>query len=362
MNLLTELSDQQRDVLSEIQSFVKGGSNVARYMTIMGLAGTGKTTCAAHFARSRPSVILAAPTGKAAAVLRAKTGLDVRTIHQVIYDFKGLVEDEDDPERKRRRPTFEPKGVHLGGEIVVCDEVSMIGTAMARDLLATRARIIAFGDPGQLPPVKDRSFFIDPDVELTEIHRQALESAVIRQAHAIRAGHGYEDDGPDFRVVGGWSDEILRTHDIALCWRNNTRRRLNVYRRKAFGFNGSTLFAGEPVMCLRNDHTERLYNGQVYTLAKDRRPGEDLILDRGDGGRACVLNAVIEGIDPKFDAYEEDDSPYAVAYAATVHKAQGDQWKRVLWVDEMNGECGDYRKWAYTAVTRAEKSVTVVKL
>ena len=347
-------------------------------MTVLGLAGTGKTIVAAHLAQTRPTAVLATPTGKSASVLRARTGLDVQTIHQTIYNFRGMVDDEES-RTKKLRPVFEPKQIRLGGKVVIIDEVSMVGKTMAMDLLATGARIVAFGDPGQLPPVKDRPFFDVPDVELMEIHRQAAGSPVIQQAHAVRAGRGYQAQGEEFRILSQAGDERylpvisreywdrsdrkqeLLNHDVILCWRNLTRRCLNVYRRQAFGYFGKTLRQGEPVMCLRNDHERGLYNGQIYTLVQDRAPDEELVLDRGDGRHVIVDNAVVEGIDIAFDLQNEDDNPYALAYAATVHKAQGDQWDRILWVDEMPPDQVDYKKWAYTAITRAIKSVTVVK-
>ena len=75
-------------------------------------------------------------------------------------------------------------------ELIVLDEVSMVGEEMARDLLAFGKPILVLGDPGQLPPIKgDGAFTRDaPDVMLTEIHRQAGESAIIRLATLARQG------------------------------------------------------------------------------------------------------------------------------------------------------------------------------
>ena len=65
-------------------------------------------------------------------------------------------------------------------------------------MLRTGCKVIACGDPGQLSPVNDERYFVRPDAQLTEIHRQALDSAIIRQAHHVRAGRGYTMDGDDF--------------------------------------------------------------------------------------------------------------------------------------------------------------------
>ena len=81
-------------------------------------------------------------------------------------------------------------------KLLVLDEVSMVGPEMARDLLAFGKPILVLGDPGQLPPVKGEGAFNtdEPDVLLTEVHRQAGDSAIIRlatwrargQAHSLR--------------------------------------------------------------------------------------------------------------------------------------------------------------------------------
>ena len=73
-------------------------------------------------------------------------------------------------------------------KLIVLDEVSMVGAEMAHDLLAFGKPILVLGDPGQLPPIKGDGAFTsdDPDVMLTEIHRQAGESAIIRLATLAR--------------------------------------------------------------------------------------------------------------------------------------------------------------------------------
>jgi exodeoxyribonuclease V len=84
--------------------------------------------------------------------------------------------------------------------LIVLDEVSMVGEEMARDLLAFGKPILVLGDPGQLPPIKGEGAFTEaaPDVMLTEIHRQAGESAIIRLATMARQGqpipYGEHDD------------------------------------------------------------------------------------------------------------------------------------------------------------------------
>ena len=352
------LTSEQERVADAIETFLARPRANKRYFTFHGLAGVGKTHLLTTVARKHPASVLCSFTGKAASVLRNRSGLDVKTLHSAIYDFLGTKEDEEG----KKQPIFSSKeDAGLGGVIVFLDECSSVGVRLAEDLLATNARVIACGDPGQLGPVRDSQFFEDADFTLTEIHRQALESAVIRQAHRVRAGHEYRPDGSDFTVLEKWTPAELIDADVLLCWRNATRRLLNGAKRHALGIKGKTLLAGEPVMCLRNDHRLKIYNGEIYPLAADRAPGEDAIIQTS-GGPLPIQNVTVEGADPEFDDLRdvEEMTPFALAYAATVHKFQGSEAPNVLLVDEH--PMGDaWKQLTYTGITRAAKRVTVVR-
>lgn len=346
-----------------IEEFIRDPTPYRSYFVLHGLAGTGKTFCMALLAARYRDASLAAFTGKAASVLRARTsaGSRVSTLHSLLFDFRGLAEADD---RNRRDPIFVAKGVELPQRVILVDECSSIGERMASDLLATGARVVACGDPGQLPPVKDAQFFTDPDDTLEVIHRQALDSAIIRQAHRVRNEGCYEADGDDFRVIPFADTFELLDHDVLLCWRNATRKKLNDKKRAALRIDGS-LRAGEPVMCLRNNHRLGLYNGAIYELARDRDPDDPGSVVYGDDAtvgrrpRIDVELMTVEG-DPEFIEKQYDDSwmPFALAYASTVHKFQGSESPKVLLFDE----CTQNRiPFLYTGITRAAKSCTVVK-
>ena len=108
-------------------------------------------------------------------------------------------------------------------ELIVLDEVSMVGDDMARDLLAFGKPILVLGDPGQLPPIKGEGAFTEaqPDVMLTEIHRQAAESAIIRLATMARQGQPIPYGAHDALVwkmrrsdVGAGADAARRSGDL----------------------------------------------------------------------------------------------------------------------------------------------------
>ena len=91
---------------------------------------------------------------------------------------------------KKPRFALNPQSDAAHARLIVLDEVSMVGEEMARDLMSFGKPILVLGDPGQLPPINGEGAFTNdaPDVMLTEIHRQAGESAIIRLATMARQG------------------------------------------------------------------------------------------------------------------------------------------------------------------------------
>ena len=246
---------------------------------------------------------------------------------------------------------------------VLVHNCGTVGSRLGEDLLATGARVIACGDPYQLRPVRDSRFFEDEDDSLTEVHRQAWDSAIIRQAHAVKDGDEYQADGEDFRVISKaeLTKGDLTFGGIALCWRNLTRQRLNLSRRRALGYGGPALEVGEPVMILKNDHRLRVFNGEIYAVQTRRPLGEDLQIQDATGRSVVLRNVTVEGIDADFETrrYEDDWTPVCLAYATTVHKFIGSEDQEVLFVDEYVGN--ERQNFVYTALTRAAKRILIVQ-
>lgn len=352
------LTDEQSRIADDVERFLADRSGARNVMTVFGLAGTGKTHLLAELARRHPLSRPCAPTGRAASVLRGRVGRDVETVHSLIYDYLGSVEDD----RQRQRPVFGAKSdAGINGITVFLDEAPMVGARLAEDLLDTGARVVAFGDPGQLRPVADDPYFDRPDRTLREIHRQALDSPIIRQAHAIRNTGTYRTDGDGFRVIGDATDEDHLSTDIVLCYKNATRVALNRRRRRLHGMFNRIIRAGEPVMCLRNDYALRVFNGEIYTVATDRRIGEDIAIEVR-GQVVTIPFSRIEGVDPDFESarYGDTGYPMALAYAATCHKYQGSESESVMVVDEVSNR-DDRVNWLYTAFTRARSRAIIVR-
>jgi exodeoxyribonuclease V len=346
------LSDDQSEALDEIERTIWGNRQTC---VVHGLAGTGKTHLLAEVARRYPGALAIAPTGKAAHVLRQRIRRNASTIHGLFYR---LVEQIVDERTGRTRLVFQK--VHevgaLSGKIVLVDEVSMVPAPIARDLMDSGAKTIAFGDPGQLPPVQGTTYFDEPDAVLRHIHRQAAGSRIIRQAHAVRAGGFYRDDGPEFRVEREAEDEDIYDADVILCHLRDTRHRINEHKRRLLGFRGQYPVRGEPILCHANNTELGVWNGGVYpTIAYN--PHRNTIVIDVDGDEIEVTNCRFGEFDDPINGHPT----FSFAYALTVHKAQGSEWENVLVVDEYQTYPETRRRWLYTAITRASQHVLMVK-
>ncbi len=176
-------SAQQEKALREVADWIAepGAPQVFR---LFGYAGTGKTTLARHIAGDvEGEVQFAAFTGKAALVLRSKGCGEARTIHSMIYRPKDL--DSDEPSFVLNEDSPASKA-----SLIVIDECSMVDEDLGRDLLSFGKKVLVLGDPAQLPPVKGGGFFTEqqPDVMLTEVHRQAAGNPIIKLSMQVRAG------------------------------------------------------------------------------------------------------------------------------------------------------------------------------
>ena len=357
--MAVQLSEEQNAALQNLIQFYETSSNP--YFVLHGLAGSGKTTVLSHMARKFPGAMLCTFTGKAASILRLKTGIDAMTIHSAFYQLK---EEKISKEGKRELIFSEAhyKG-ELSNALLLLDECSMINEAMANDLIRTGAKIIACGDPGQLPPVEGKQFFSTPDLTLHTIHRQALESPIIRQAHAVRQGNPYEADGDAFRVArhGELTVEEKLNADMILCWTNATKRAINRHMRELKGFQFTPHpQAGEPVLCLRNAPDYGIFNGAIYTLLEPFMEGDRTILIAVEGSPVRVPGVNFEGVKTGLPPSQKATTWFDFGYALTVHKAQGSEWGNVILIDEYRRK-EERKEWLYTGITRAANKITIIR-
>jgi exodeoxyribonuclease-5 len=263
-------------------------------------------------------------------------------------------------------------------DLIIVDECSMVNEALARDLMSFGIPIIVIGDPYQLPPVKGAGYFIaaEPDAMLTEVHRQALGSPVTRMATTVRMGSAWAlklGTYGESRYLRASVDEatgLILDADQILCGTHKTRRAYNARIRAARGFTGDVPMRGEKVLCCRNNHMLGLLNGSLWTIkscvpAKGSHGYLYADIEPFDGGE--VISHVKMHAEPfacrevfpedRFDANEFD-----WGYVLTVHKAQGSQWPHVALInDGWSGADNFLDHWLYTAITRAQERVTIIK-
>jgi ATP-dependent exoDNAse (exonuclease V) alpha subunit len=367
MSRRMDWSAEQNSALSAVSRWLKSGE--PQLFRLFGFAGTGKTTLAKHIAaESDGGVVFAAFTGKAALVLRGKGCRDASTIHSLIYRAK---------ETETDTPTFELNADSsvTKAALIIVDECSMVDADLGRDLLSFGKPILVLGDPAQLPPIKGGGFFTDgePDVMLTQVHRQATDNPIIQLSMTVRQG-GQLDYGTfgKSRIIrrSELQTELVTRSDQVLVGLNKTRRQYNARLRQLRGFSGDTPSVGEKLVCLKNNKKKGLLNGSIWTVSKLREAQRGFVKlsvmpeDRvgGKSVRINVLPQFFTGADqdiPYFVRRESDEFDYG--YALTVHKAQGSQWDDVVLFDQSFAFRQHSRRWLYTGITRAAQTITIIR-
>lgn len=363
-------TQQQGDAINRIAKWAlsKGGPQVFR---LFGYAGTGKTTLAKEVASRVTGTIFAAYTGKAALVLRSK-GCDAKTIHSLIYKAS------EDPLTGEVTYDLNPDSDVAMSSLVCIDECSMVNEEQGRDLLSFGTKVLVLGDPAQLPPVSGEGFFTagEPDVLLTEVHRQAEDNPIIAMSMWVRQdGALAPGEYGTSRVISRASvsrDELrdlVMSCDQMLVGRNATRETFNRrVRQIRWGASVSGIpVSGDKLVCLRNNHRKGLLNGSLWSVkgTPSRRGSQvDMLLDSMDCGDRVVAStheAFFRGAQSELDwraLRKQDQLTYG--YALTVHKSQGSQWPNVLVIDESRAFREHAARHLYTALTRAADRVTVV--
>jgi exodeoxyribonuclease-5 len=335
------------------------------YMTLGGYAGSGKSTLLQFLLPHLPlATAVCCPTGKAASVLRSKGIPQACTIHSLFYC---MVQDEDG------KPLFFKKSkeqIQKEVEFIVIDEASMVNQQVHDDLLSYEVPILYVGDHAQLPPVGiDPGLMRDPMFKLETIHRQALDSPIIRFAHHIRqhGGPPPRDEPPAVRYRKAKDHDLFETPAQILTSFNNERVALNKLFREAWGRRG-LLAVGDRVICLRNNPEWGLYNGTICEVTAVYASRFTVRADlKGEDGTVYPDIPINKSA---FDVAKPDLSnlpppkvggvPFDYAYAITGHKSQGSQWPAVL-IYERETHLWESRRWLYTTFTRAEKEVTLVR-
>jgi exodeoxyribonuclease-5 len=365
---MPEWSAQQDQALKAVSLWLRDRSG-PQVFRLFGWAGTGKSTLARHLAQGVKSVKYAAFTGKAALVMRKNGCRGASTIHSLIYM---LISDKDGEPRF----ALDPESEAADADLIVIDEVSMVDETLGKDLLSFGTKVLVLGDPFQLPPVAGAGFFTrdEPDMMLTEIHRQAADNPIIRMSMEIREG-GYLEHGRYGESVvikkGEVDRDAVLEADQVLVGRNRTRVDYNDRLRELKGLPRHEPVVGDRLVCLRNNPRKHFLNGQIWIAADVRKRSGDrysFLLDPDDPTskakaqtRALTHARYFSGDEdtltwPERRQFDE----FTFGYCLTVHKAQGSQWESVFLFDESFVFREDRQRWLYTGVTRASDKITVV--
>jgi exodeoxyribonuclease-5 len=335
---------------------------------LFGYAGTGKTTLARHIADNVDGEVkYAAFTGKAALVMRNKGCDGASTIHSLIYRARESGEEQPNFELWDDAPASKAK-------LIVIDECSMVDADLGRDLMSFDCPLLVLGDPAQLPPIQGGGFFTDcePDIMLTEVHRQAEHDPIVRMSMDVRLGRELD--------IGryGESEVVFRKEldparvmaaDQVLVGRNNTRRSYNMRVRQKLGIEDPLPVANDKLVCLRNNRKKVLFNGGLWRV-KARAASKSAIItmrlapDEDFGGKVTKVSVRADCFSGGVEALTWDQrKPYDefdYGYVLTVHKSQGSQWDDVVLFDESFAFQESRARWLYTGITRAAKRLSIV--
>lgn len=382
-----ELSKSQIKVSENILDWYK--LSKSQYTTLGGYAGTGKTTLLGylsnflHKENKKLKIAFCSYTGKAARVLNRKLkdtkslmNTDyIGTIHRLIY--RAIVDDKDNIIGWEKIPDEEFKY-----DLIVVDEASMVTEDIWKDLLSFGRPILAVGDHGQLPPVNSSfNLMSNPDQTLEEIYRQELNNPIIKVSEIARK-YGNIPFEEFSRSVKKLNKEESDTQDtirdifdsfnddtMVLCGYNKTRINLNKAIR-SLRFDTPNPQIGDRVICLKNNRLMEIFNGMTGTILDISREGNEelkyyeaeISLDFEDipfWGKISIEQ--FNSID-LVEKNLEDINYFDFGYALTVHKAQGSQARRVVVFEERFPKMDDdtFRRWLYTAVTRAEEELYII--
>ena len=269
---MPQFTPHQDAALKAVSDWLKskpGRGSSPQIFRLFGYAGTGKTTLARHLAEGiEGTVKYAAFTGKAALVMRNRGCEGASTIHSLIYKAK---------ESSEEIPSFElwDEAPASRAKLIVVDECSMVDAELGRDLLSFDVPLLVLGDPAQLPPVQGGGFFTnaEPDVMLTEVHRQAENDPIVRLSMDVREGRSLvRGTYGETEVVSKSALDPARVigAEQVLVGRNATRRAYNKRMRERRGFTEDLPVVGDKLVCLRNNRRKALFNGGLWTVTERR--------------------------------------------------------------------------------------------
>ena len=350
----------------------------SKVMVLTGGPGTGKTTTTqgiiAALKKAGLRVLLAAPTGRAAKRMSEATGMEAKTIHRLL---------EYNPQDGYKRNDENP----LEGDALIVDECSMIDILLMNNLLKAvpvGMRLVLVGDIDQLPSVGAGNVLRDvidsqriPVVRLVRIFRQAQKSRIVMNAHTINQGRFPDtSNGRDTDFFFMREDDPERAAETIVrlvkerlprAYRESPDRiqvltpmqrgvvgaaNLNLLLQQALNPSGPSLNRGgytyrqgDRVMQQRNNYDKDVFNGDLGYIREVDTEERTLKVD-------------FDGKWVEYDVTELDE--LTLAYATTIHKAQGSEYPIVVMPVLMTHFVMLQRNLIYTGITRAKKICVLI--
>ena len=350
----------------------------SKVMVLTGGPGTGKTTTTqgiiAALKKAGLRVLLAAPTGRAAKRMSEVTGMEAKTIHRLL---------EYNPQDGYKRNDENP----LEGDALIVDECSMIDILLMNNLLKAvpvGMRLVFVGDIDQLPSVGAGNVLRDiidsqriPVVRLMRIFRQAQKSRIVMNAHTINQGRFPDtSNGRDTDFFFMREDDPERAAETIVrlvkerlprAYRESPDRiqvltpmqrgvvgaaNLNLLLQQALNPSGPSLNRGgytyrqgDRVMQQRNNYDKDVFNGDLGYIREVNTEERTLKVD-------------FDGKWVEYDVTELDE--LTLAYATTIHKAQGSEYPIVVMPVLMTHYVMLQRNLIYTGITRAKKICVLI--
>ncbi len=377
--IITAVEEQSGITYDEVQLQAIQCAISSKVMVLTGGPGTGKTTTTNSIIKiyqaSGSAIILAAPTGRAAKRMTETRGVHAKTIHRLLeyQPATGYKLNEENP---------------LKEDVLIVDECSMIDVMLMYNLLKAvpdQMTVILVGDIDQLPSIGAGNILRDiiasqtiPVVRLERIFRQAQGSRVVMNAHRLNRGEFPQinnNHDADFFFITDEEPESVSKQIVQLCrqrlpatYHLNPVSDIQVLTPMQRGVIGAVSLNKELQNALNPQSLLLRYGGTEYRLhdkVMQIRNNYDKAVFNGDIGLITVvdieereLTVSFDGEAVQYDISELDE--LMLAYATTIHKAQGSEYPVVVMPVLMTHYVMLQRNLIYTGITRAKKLMVMI--